>query len=271
MTRRYEGGTEVDRELSVEVLLDALPLTTVVLKTTGQVIAATPSFWQTIGVARPDSYPVALPANSLTSTLLALSSQGNGDQGHHTYRGAEGDVGIAWRSLPLASGSAMVACLTSGPHAATPTETLPTDQAPGVCDDLPNPKATEALLEQAVAMCQQEHLPLSVALLCMTHNNGQPLRKVDDGLWSSIARRLRALCRITDLLGVSPSGDILIILVGATLPQAKIVTHRIMACFDEWTAVNTVLQPTKIRYVTWLPDDGKVSATKLLTALDVQG
>ncbi len=265
-----KGGAGVNPEVSAQVLLDALPMATVVFRTTGQVIAATPSFWQTAGAAKPSIYPAALPAGSLSSALLASASGEGGDRGHQTYRSTEGDIRILWRSFPLEGGTTVVACLVPESKASAPTAARPTDRESRPSDDFPDPRATEVLLEQAVTTCRQKRLPLSVALLRMTHSNGQPLCHVDAELWNSIARKLRALCRMTDLLGASQSGDFLIILIGATLHQAKIVTRRIMTCFDEWTSVNTVFQHTEVRYVTWLPNDEKTGVARLLTALGLR-
>jgi hypothetical protein len=260
-------GIELDTQFSAQELVGTLPMTTVVLKRPGHVIAATPCFWHTFGTPVPAAYPARLPSGDLGTALLNLLSCEGNDTRFMTYDAPSGTVGIKWYPFTLADEPAIVACLVPQMGTGTNSTAISLVKEKSSDDGSLDPEATEVLLEQAVDTCRLERLPLSVALLRVPTVSGRPLRLVHPRLWASVARKIRGLCRMTDLLAVTDASDFLVILIGARLCQARAVMKRITGFLDEWAAVNPKLLHPQKRLVTCLPAQETVTAARILAAL----
>jgi hypothetical protein len=258
-------------QFSAQELLDTLPVTTVVLRKSGHVIAATPCFWHAFGTSAPDAYPAKLPSGDLSTALLNLLSGEGNDARFTTYDAHAGTVNIQWCPFTLADEPAIVACLMPQMSIDATDNAIREVSEDRSDDELPDPEVTEVLLEQAIDTCRLEQVPLSVAVLRIVTTDGRALRLVDPELWVSVARKVRGLCRMTDLLGVTASDDFLVILIGARLCKARTVMKRITDFFDEWAAINSPFLPPEIRFVTCLPAQETVTAAGILAALAENG
>ncbi|HHW10761.1 MAG TPA: hypothetical protein GXX29_12385 [Firmicutes bacterium] len=131
---------------------------------------------------------------------------------------------------------------------------------------LPGPDQTCQLLQKAMEAGAASGTSIAVARLqVIDDGTRQPLYKTDIELWRQVARRLRALCRVSDLVGMTECGDYIIILLGADLHTAQTVTHRVLGQIEIWLRQN-VGTPLQLAagYAVWSPKERHVTPSTLL-------
>lgn len=247
--------------LSTQDLLAVLPVPSAVFASSGTVVLATPAFWSSIGISGSVSSLGELASKEIGYTLAQLTSSGQ-TRGQLFHRCPDGLIRIIWNRIHRAGQTYTVASVVPE------SDTAPSGAGPVLQTsplDLPDSQTMVGLLEQALSECAKRKVPVCIARLGMRLPDGRELREVYPDTWRSLGRRLRAACRMSDLVGFAGTGDYLVILVNCNQQQAHTVTRRVVARLNQWLS-ERLKHPVQIctGYADW-PCNGKVtSATEML-------
>lgn len=227
----------MSNKLSMQDVLSNLPITTVVYSSDGQVIAAGDSFWQACGLAGP---VLALnKLGSLGSTLQHIADTEEMLEGHLVYRGLSGPLCITWRQVKTTVGRTVYACLIPDSLISLPNSVpAPSDTSSASGRDLPDPETTRNLLRRAASSCAKDNTPLCIARINISTTDNRFLIQVDREAWRNVGKKLRATCRMSDLVGVNEDGDYLVILINTKPQDAQAATRRVIGQLEGWSAAN---------------------------------
>ncbi len=248
-------------EIDMDILA-ALPLPTVLIGLSGSVEAASITFRQMADQTRTAGQPWP---DAEMNTLLARVAAQAGPAGQLRVRHALGAFQLYWRRMEKAG--FIVVCLAP-PEAAAGYAVEDTEGTTitGGTRELPGPDQTLALLGRAIAACRSTGASLALTRLhCQPEGTSAPLHSTEHELWRNLGRKLRATCRMSDLVGVTKEGDFLIILLGANLLDTQAVTHRVLGQLQSWLRQNVPMTiGISAGYAIWESGSGDVTPAALI-------
>lgn len=237
---------------TIEVL-SLLPLPTILIDAQGHISTASDSYWQLVGGERMSMY-----RNELEVTLAKIANKEppNGVQHFHS---PQGTWQLYWQRHPAAAFTIVMIVTEQVADFATgymPPEEGPTTVSVGSSRELPGHKQTIALLGRAISACAAADTSLALTRLRANLNDSSAsLNTTDHEVWRNLGRRLRGICRVSDLVGATEEGDFLIILLGANLQDAKTVTHRVLGQLNSWLRQNALDNISLATgFATWEPN-----------------
>lgn len=248
-------------------LLSAIVLPTVILDKSGAVIAASASYSRLLG--NPIGKAQRTSDTKLKTAFEQIVQQG--DAGEQRINLPLGVWNISWQRI--ANTGFTVLNLTSQ-SSSSPAYKATEDfiVAAGASTwELPRPDQTLALLGRAITACASAEASLALARLHPSlEGSDESLHISDIELWRNLGRRLRATCRVSDLVGVTKEGDFLIILPGAGLNDTQTVTRRVLGQLGNWLRQSVpVAVAIAAGYATWKPADGAVEPAVLVAKTGV--
>lgn len=245
------------KTLSLTKVLSLLPLPTILLDAKGSISAASNSYWQ-----------LAEGRDELKDTLVSLTKKKE-LSGRQHFRNALGTWQLHWQRHPSSIFTIVTIVteqMTTPCVSCVPSEEGSVVASTSASRELPGPEQTIALLDRAIKACAAANASLALAHLRANLNDSESmLSKADYELWRTLSRKLRAICRVSDLVGTTDEGDFLIILLGANLHDAQTVTQRVLGQLQTWLRQSI---PTNISlaagFSTWEPSIGAIEPALLI-------